>query len=901
MVMNTDLQDLSLHAIKFAPPMRWGVDLLERTSLLRLLQQNRDKGLVLISASAGYGKSTLMAQWSQLLQDSGEHVAWLTLDEDDNDPIRLYTYIGHALGVDLLQGEELYQVTREHAAKLSRLMGAPGRPSLLCIDEYEVLDNAECMQLLQWFSQQIPPGKQVMIASRNKPDWELARLKLENGLLELNDQDLKLDLSEAKSLSNLQTSIRLSEHQAERLVEKTEGWMAGIRLALLCMSNWEDSGAWIESLSGEVDEIADFLAEQVYRHLGAEQQLFLLKVAVLNRMSASLCEALTGEVDAQVQLQSLCKRGLFIQPIDPQRHWFRMHGLVRQFLLNRLEQQMPNQIRLLHEAAARWFAEHGSNVEATHHAIAAANPQLACELLSTISNALVQRGQLRTLTGLAAQISEQDLLRSYRLVADLCWVHLLMHQRDRATHYLRILNQVQSAEGVEREQLASPAMEPLLLVISDRIPAAAELGEASLGQLRPEGHFERGVLSNIIAYGCIGLGQLEKAQQFAVQAHAAHLEAGSRFGIAYAAMVAAMRERAQGNLAAARQRIHQVGYGPEYGQSENSDSVSETAKGVVNGIEVDLLYELNELDEAEQLLNRYFPLGADNAAPDVVILGYLTLARVAFAKGRWEMAESRLEEGEIVGIRWPLPRLVEAMRWQRVQFALQRGDLEQARAYSNEMESVDLVAASAGYMHPVDEWVAPDLVRLRVDACSGQAEVVLEQLESLKQSAEQRPLRQLRLLLLEGLCHHHLGQADSLRRTLREALDIGQKMGAVRSFLDEGGWLIDVVKTLYIELEKKLDPDSRRRREYARVLLDAVGESPSEAQLANTPMLEPLSDRELEILALVAQGFRNEQIAEQIFLSINTVKWHLRRAYEKLGVRSRTEALAEAHRRGLIQ
>ncbi|GGO89451.1 LuxR family transcriptional regulator [Marinobacterium nitratireducens] len=899
--MAADYQGFSVLETKLAPPLRWGYDLLERERLLGQLQLNRDKRLVLISASAGYGKSTLMAQWSQRQQDSGERVAWLTLDEDDNDPVRLYTYLFQMLRGELPGDLELHRVTRDHAAQLAGLLAAPGSPSLLCIDELEVLVNAECLQLLYWFSLQLPPGTQLIVASRETPDWELGRLRLSNELFELHDQDLRLNLDEAKSLTTLQAANRLSDTQTQQLVEKTEGWMAGIRLALLCMAGWDDNQTWIEHLSGEVEEIADFLAEQVFRHLGAEQQLFLLSVAVLNRMSAPLCEALTGQLGAQVQLQSFCKRGLFIQPIDPQRRWFRMHRLVRQFLLNRLERQLPNQVSSLHEAAARWFAEHDSKIEAIHHAVAAANPQLAGDLLASISNVLVQKGQLRTLTGLAARIPEACLLKSPRLVADLCWVHLLMHQRDRAAHYLRILHQADRSEVGDPGALSLPAMEPLLLVIDDRAPAAAELGETNLGQLRPEAYFERGVLSNIIAYGCIGAGQLEKAQQFALQAHAAHLEAGSLFGVAYAALIAAMRERAQGNLAAARQRAGLVGYGPDYGQPVNDSSVSETAKGVVNGLEVDLLYELNALDEAEQLLNRYFPVGADNAAPDMVILGYLTLARIAFAKGRWQMAESRLEEGEVAGLRWPLPRLVEAMRWQRVQFALQRGDLEQARALSDKLQSQTLVPAPAGYMHPVDEWVAPDLVGLRVEACAGEAQTVLDRLPPLLQAAERRPLRRLRLLLLEGLCIHQLGRQKELRRALGEALDIGRRTGALRSFLDEGGWLIEALKTLVRDLEKQPDPDARHRRDYSRILLDAAGEKAADKPAESESLVEPLSDRELEALALVGEGLRNEQIAEKLFLSINTIKWHLRRAYEKLGVRSRTEALAEARRRGLIE
>lgn len=907
--MNSEYQNLHpAMTTKLSPPTRWGYDLLERPLLMGRLLTKQPKRLILISAAAGYGKSTLMAQKNQALQQRNQRTAWLTLDKDDNDPIRLFTYLYLTLQRDETattspQLPEPTRITRNHSATLVSLMTEAKAPTVLFIDEFESLTNPDSQQLIYWLLDYLPPGCQMVIASRTRPAWDLSKLALQGELLELHETDLKLSGDETAQLIELQGSTCIDKHHLDILVEKTEGWWAGIRLALLCQDNWANDLDWISALSGEIEQIADFLYEQVFRQLETEQQLFLLKVSILDRMTASACEALTQESGAQTQLQSLCRRGLFIQPIDPVRKWFRMHRLMRQFLRNRLKQQMPKQYSSLHETAARWFANNHSRVDAVHYAITANNPKLALEILEDVSKPLIKKGQLRTLSDLAKRIPDASLAGHYQLIANLCLAHLLMHHLGDAQHYMSMLEPLSSKPEVKRALANIPVLVPLLLAVEDKMVSAAELAKHNLSDIQHDpSHFEKGTLSNIIAFAELGLGNAETSADYVLQAQASHLEANSALGLAYANMVTAMRVRSQGKLQRAREITGDVGLGSDYEQS-GSATPNEIAKGVVYGFEIDLLYELNDLATAENLLTQYAHLGQENVAPDIVILGFLTSARIAFARGDKELAYSRLDEGEVAGIRLPLPRLIQSIRLQRVRFAQLEEKFELARNYLADIDMASVVSqlTKVNYMDPVSELVALDLVPLRQALQEGGAATVRQQLPQLIEASGARTGRRVQILLLKAECLSKLGNLDAAHQTLTEAIDLGRACGFIRTFTDSGRTITDLLKLLYQEWANKPAPCFRDRRAYCIQLLEAADEVIIRGPSDDVTLVEPLSDRELQMLSLAGDGFKNEQIADQTFLSVNTVKWHLRRVYEKLGVRSRTEALVVARKHNFIQ
>jgi ATP/maltotriose-dependent transcriptional regulator MalT len=899
-----NLNDNYMLETKISPPVPWGTNLLERQRLIELYQQNHDKKLVLLTASAGYGKSTLMSQWHQYLQQQNINSAWLTLDDDDNDPGRLFYYLHHLLNKNSNEYhplKDLRKVTNWHAGILSNLLSNKGAPSVLFIDEFEVITNPESMRLLSMLQQRIPQGKQLVIASRTKPDWGLTKLKLNNDIFELSDLELKFSTTEATQLGELKLSGSFNESIAIKLIEKTEGWIAGIRLAMLCFPRIEDAHDWVENITGEVDEITNFLAEEVFRHLGTEQQLFLLKIAILDRCNDSLCEALTGEPGAQTQLESFCEKGLFMQPLDMQRHWFRLHKLFRQFLLKKLKQLIPQKVAKLHHQAAVWFNEKNYQLEAIHHAIAASNPVLAANILEQSSQDLVNQGQLTTLTALAAQISKLHTIETPMLLTSLCWSHIFLHEMDAAQERLQQLREIVNTKNCSKQFISTlTTLECLFLVIKDEIPRATELAEQQLPNLCEKSHFERGVLANIISYAKMCFNQIEVAHQYQLKARAAHLKSGSCFGLAYADMMGSMQAKLQGKLLQAKERFYDIGLGEDYRRYDDPQAACEVAKSVTNGFEVELLYELNLLDQAQVLLDKYFSNAANNTAPDMVIAAYITQARIAFVTGHFHQAYGFLEDGEVAALSWPMPRMLRDVRWERVRFALCKGEIDSAKVFAEKTNIDGTFVSPDGYLNAAEHTNAPDINALRLAIYTDDISNAISQLTILIDLAKNRPCRLLILLNLNALAHYKTGQHDQGLAILAGAIDLAAEMGAVRSIIDEGSELIKMLSTLHQQWLDNPKVANKKRKDYCYLLLEASGvnvRTDPKIQVIN----DELSERELEIITLVGEGLKNDQIAEKIFLSVNTVKWHLRRAYEKLGVRSRTEALAEGRRLGLIE
>ncbi|TNF05942.1 MAG: response regulator transcription factor, partial [Gammaproteobacteria bacterium] len=346
--------------------------------------------------------------------------------------------------------------------------------------------------------------------------------------------------------------------------------------------------------------------------------------------------------------------------------------------------------------------------------------------------------------------------------------------------------------------------------------------------------------------------------------------------------------------------FNNIGKEKDYKMFADMSLMLQVSKAVCNGFEVGLLYELNLVDEAQKLLDDHFADAINyTIPPDMVITGFRTRARLAFLKGELETAYTHLEEGEVAGINWTLPRLVKEMRWERVRFALLRGKLDSATQFATQSDICNIPSEPKGFLNPADEFGSLDIARLRLSIHTKDPAAALKTIDTMLADTDKRPCRALVLKVLKAIALILSDNPDSARTSMIEALDLGMKIGALRSIIDEGTHSIELLNQLHYDWSQHPNISNKKRLAYCRALLEAAGE-PIASDTEQSAPIEELSERELEILSLVGEGLKNDQIADRLFLSVNTVKWHLRRAYEKLCVRSRTEALAESRKLGLI-
>src|SRR3989440_1765660 len=434
------------------PPVR--SMLLQRSHLLTLLDQSRSFPLTLLSASAGFGKTTLLTAWAS---QSTSQVAWLTLDELDNDRTRFWTYViatlrhsGSHVGeatLAMLHSPQPALLTNALTTLINEL-AALTQDITLILDDYHLIREQAIHESLQFMLDHLPPCLHLLLAGRADPQLPLARLRARGQVVEIRETDLRLSGEEAARFLIQVMNLSLSAEDIGRLETRTEGWIAGLQLAALSMRRHADASAFIQAFTGSHRFILDYVQEEILEPLPQVQQRFLLHTSVLDRMNADLCQALTGEQASQQMLESLERANLFLIPLDEERHWYRFHTLFREVLLARLQATQPEQVARLHREAALWYQHQQWPHEAILHALATQDFLFVAELLEGYVERLYLQGELKTLLAWI-KLLPQEVLRghprlatSYILAFHLMFPFSPQQQEERA-----YLHQLQ--EGVE--------------------------------------------------------------------------------------------------------------------------------------------------------------------------------------------------------------------------------------------------------------------------------------------------------------------------------------------------------------------------------------------------------------------------------------------------------------------
>jgi len=890
---------------KLSPPARssaW----VGRSAIADAVCSARPTRLVLIRASAGFGKTTVMLECKRRLEDAGVATAWLTVDRADNDASRflevLRAALSHIMGDDGDSAPHASTDASDVGTEALDLMGQVAshqEPFALFLDEFEFIHEAGVHSLVRELISAIPRHSRLVIGTRTLPDLRLGRLRAQNELTEVDASQLRFTLEETIAFFARRTELELHPDDVASLHQKTEGWVAALWLASLALERTEDRRGFVRKFSGTDRAVAEYLAEEVLARQPPELRQFLQCTSVLRQLEPAICDYVLSTTGSAAILETLEQANAPLVRLGHGEPSYRYHSMFSGFLKQLLAREQPDMLRALHRRAAQWYMAQKRPVPAIDHAIEGGDSATAVSLLESHAGVLLAQGRMRILSRWFDALPAQAYDGHPLLVANRVWA-LCFTQGARAAADLL------ERSGIENDpspELAAHllALKPLLLTMMDRYEEAYEAGCRSLQHLPTSNAFADMILANAMTTVATVLGKHHEAHQLLDAARRRQGGASSAFNVSFSEAAEGVIDHEQGRLRQATARFRMAATGS--GQGEFSSAHGNSWAGILYAA---VCYESNDLDRAEHLLHAYLPIARDVQLTDHVIAGYLLLARIAYRKGDVDGAFQVLSELEYLGHERRLPRLVVGAHLARSRLHLYRGHPAAAR---EELDRADDPAlwkriGSLRLITNDTEYLA--LARLRWDTVAGDAADASRRLavEIATARADNRQRRALKLTLLRAIALHRSGQPAEAHVLLHEVLLAASEERYLRFILDEGKPAGALLHSYLAARSSKQPAGSPILREYLQLLQKAFGPDMGTGDVlpAGVPasLSEPMTPKELRVLQLLAEGYSNNAIAEKLFVSDSTVRTHLRNVNSKLGTHNRTQAVAVARRLGLL-
>jgi LuxR family maltose regulon positive regulatory protein len=854
--------------------------------LIQQLDAGRDRRLVLVTAPAGFGKTTLVTEWLSRVDCP---CTWLSLDEGDNDPVRFMTYLIAAL----------QNVSEGIGQTAQGLLGAPQPPSIeplvtflindlaatpqpfvLVLDDYHLLHTESIHEAVEFLIEHQPPQLQLVLITRQAPPLPLPRLRVRDQVVEIRQEDLRFTAGEAGDFLSRTLGLDLEPQLITALEARTEGWIAGLQLAVLSMRgrSAEQIAEFVALFSGSHRHLIDYLAEEVLAQQSDAIRDFLCQTSILDRLTAPLCDAITGRGDSKELLRQLDGANLFLIPLDDQRQWYRYHHLFADFL--RTEMDADSQAAL-HQRAAAWFAAQNLLPEAVKHALASEDIDLSTRLIALASAEAFRLASFATLQQWLDALPDDVVQGHSDLSTYQGCLFFFNGQITRATGYADAAerNLPPDATPASRGRLLS--LKAHLALCADDLDATVQFSREALACLDPDDAVFRHLTSNILGQVLETKGDVVAAVDVYRQAALGEQRIGSQVGalVVLTNLILSLNELGRRREAVAV--CQQV--------ARDSASQPGHALPVSEGIDLAwslLSYEANELERArEQVLRALEPAERADLA-DGVLWGRLFLARVHLAGGDLDVARQVAREGRQYAA--SLDVYAGKAQWfaaMEAQINLLEGNLAAAARWAGESGF-----SPADTPHHWDElqYFAYARILLAQNRLED-ARQLLDTMESLA-SEQQRHRKLITIHLLQALADRAAGHTAGAIAHLESALALAVPEGYRRAFLDEDPTIVELLPQV-----RHIAPDF-----VSQVLAAAIPQGLHPPLAGAGALVEPLSERELEILRLIAAGRSNPEIAELLYLSLNTVKWHAKNLYGKLSVGSRVEAAARAQELDLL-
>ena len=883
--------------------------------------------VTLISAPAGFGKTTLVSEW---VAHGGRPTAWLSLDEGDSDPTRFLSYLVAALQTLALSGvegvapnlgagaAEMLQAGQSQlphteailTALLNEIMSI-SKGFLLVLDDYHVIDSRLVDEALNFLVEHLPPQMHLVITTREDPALPIPRLRARRQLTELRAADLRFTPSEAAEFLNQAMDLPLSAEEVAALEDRTEGWIAGLQLAALSMRGNQDVAGFIQAFAGDHRYIVDYLIEEVLQRQPESIRSFLLQTSILDRLNGPLCDAVTGQPGGKAQLETLQRGNFFLIPLDDRRHWYRYHHLFADVLHMHLTTEQPDQVPALHRRASEWYEQNGSPVDAIRHALAGADFERAAGLIEQASPTMHKIRQESIVLGWMKALPE-NLFRA-RPVLSILYVGAIMSNG--------------GVEGVESrlqdaerwlEMTASGCERPKDMVVLNeeefrRLPGMIAMYHAGLAlalgnlpevmtharqvfDLTPEDdHLGRGAAAALIGLASWTSGDLEEAYRSFAEGMA-HLQKAGNISDAVGGVLALADIRiTQGRLGDAMQ----IYEGALQLARQNGTPVIRGTADMYVGMSA-LKLEHNNMSAATQLLLRSKEQGEHTGFPQHPYRWRVAMACLRVVQGDPDGALDLLDEAEPLYVSDFFPnvhpvtalkarvwvaqgRLDKAFDWARQQGLSAKDEL----SYLREFEHITLARIL--------------LAHYKSDPTDSSILEAVGFLERLLNAAEEggRTGSVIEILLLQALAHQMQGDIPAALPPLERALTLAETEGYVRIFLDEGASMEQLLReaarcNIMPNYTGKLLGEFNIEQPKRADEFSPLPPSPSQ------PLIEPLTERELEVLLLFKTELSGPEIARELVIGLSTVRTHTKSIYNKLTVNNRRAAVKRAEELKLI-
>jgi LuxR family maltose regulon positive regulatory protein len=892
---------------KFTPPPPL-VNALRRHRLLSDVLANSRYAAVVIQGPAGHGKTTLMQQVLQDLAQEDVSVGWLTLEESDNDISRfsacLTTLVNNALGdlsaarADIPSQDNALGTGMVESILLN--LESAGQPIALFLDEFQLIDDPVIINLIDSLLERIPPSITFYIGSRSIPELARGRLMISGRVKWLTPEELCFTEQEVHDFLQ-KVGLEASQNEAEAFQQRTGGWPAVLQLLQLALKSGRLSRhtllAWA---AGCENELRDYLADNVMSHQSAERRRFLLRTSILRRLTAPLCEALVGTDHAQPVLQELVNQGLFIRTVDVEHNWFKYHSIFSSYLVTQLERGEPEAATGLHAIAANWFGRHGHHEEAIYHATKAGEFDLAADVIADWIPTLIRTARLRTVERVADLLPPALLNTRPILLWGRTWALLFLNQLERARQSLEEFEHCQSeedtpgvmarslfvlrcAEALARDQpyCTLPWFEGLAIATDD---------------MPRHRCFEMGALANAKAINSLQAGKFAQAREFALLGESLGARGEAAFSSAYSTSLLAYALILEGRLEQALKRL-QAALNEE--QLKVQGSFASTSLSAVYGF---ALCEAGQFARAESLLRDSIDMIAQTLPVDWLISAQLSLARsTLMSQGDDSDHQEILDNAERLGLINRTPRLVHAIRLERIRLALLEGNCQQAANMWDRLDSSGLPDLPEGWGHFSQGCDDEFICNTRLAIQCGDPAAVTGPLDAAAGEARTANYtrREIKLRILQAITYDALNKDDRCRQAIGTALDLAAPGGYLSSFLEEGSHCLVIVEQFAGAMP---DPWRGKLADFVlRLLTDAgVQVAGRDGARPATERVETLTKKELGILRLMVSGATNAEMADRVFVSRNTVKFHLKNIYAKLNVSNRVQATSVARNLNLV-